>query len=69
MGPGPCTPNSPFLSPTPLGALASRWGTGAWNPCLQSSHHGAAETNLTGNHEVGGLIPGLSPWVKDPVLL
>ena len=24
----------------------------------------AAETNLTGNHEVGGLIPGLAQWVK-----
>ena len=25
-------------------------------------------TNLTRNHEVVGLIPGLSQWVKDPVL-
>ena len=25
-----------------------------------SSHHGSAETNLTGNHELVGLIPGLS---------
>ena len=22
-------------------------------------------TNLTKNHEVAGLIPGLAPWVKD----
>ena len=33
-----------------------------------SSHHGAAETNLTMNHEVTGLIPGLAQGVKDPVL-
>ena len=27
-----------------------------------------AERNLTRNHEVVGLIPGLAPWVKDPAL-
>ena len=31
-------------------------------------HHGAAETNLTRNHEVVGLIPGLNQWVKDLVM-
>ena len=37
--------------------------------CLGSSHHGTVETNPTWNHEVVGLIPGLTRWVKDPVLL
>ena len=34
----------------------------------RSSHHGTVEANLTRNHEVVGSIPGLAPWVKDPVL-
>ena len=33
-----------------------------------SSHLGAAETNLTRNHEVAGSIPGLAQWVKDLAL-
>ena len=30
----------------------------------RSSHCGAAETNLTRNHEVASLISGLAQWVK-----
>ena len=33
-----------------------------------SSHHGTEETNPTRNHEVVGLILGLTHWVKDLVL-
>ena len=32
---------------------------------IRSSRHGAMETNLTGSHEVAGLIPDLAQWVKD----
>ena len=34
-----------------------------WNSC-----RGAVEMNLTRNHEVVGLIPGLTQQVKDPAL-
>ena len=36
---------------------------------MGSSHHGAVEMNPTRNHEVAGLIPGLTQWVKDLTLL
>ena len=34
----------------------------------RSSPHGAAEMNLTRNHEVAGSNPDLTHWVKDPAL-
>ena len=34
----------------------------------RSSCHGAMETNLTRNHEVVSLIPGLAQWIKDLAL-
>ena len=35
---------------------------------VRGSHCDSAETNPTRNHEVSGLIPGLSQWVKIPAL-
>ena len=33
-----------------------------------SSHRGSVKTNLTSTHEDADFIPGLTQWVKDPVL-
>ena len=33
-----------------------------------SSRRGTAETNPTRNHEIAGLIPGLTQWITDPEL-
>ena len=35
---------------------------------FRSSCCGAVEMNLTSIHEVADSIPGLTQWVKDPVL-
>ena len=38
------------------------------NPGFGSSRRGSVLTNPTRSHEVAGLIPGLTQWVKDLAL-
>ena len=52
---------------TPETKELSRQSFKMWS--AQSSCRGAAETNLTRNHEVEGSIPDLVQWVKNPALL
>ena len=40
----------------------NKWG-------YRSPRRGPVETNMTRNHEVAGLIPGLTQWVKDLAVL
>ena len=49
------------LDKNKVGQLLKNWYPG-------SSHRGAQEMNLTNIHEDAGSIPGLTQWVKDPVL-
>ena len=59
----------------PIGPLACEFphaASAALKKSKKRSHCGAAETDLTRNHEVAevaGLTPGLTQWVKDPALL
>ena len=39
------------------------------NKSLKTKSRGTVEIDPTRNHEVVGSIPGLTQWVKDPVLL
>lgn len=48
--------------------LLSKNNSKNFNNMHRSSPRGAAEMNVTGNHEAEGWIPGLTHWSKDPVL-
>ena len=55
---GTLYPGCTFESPVELILKIPAW----------SSHYGSAETNLTSIHEDVGSIPGLTQWIKEPVL-
>ena len=54
-----------------VSARGGGWAVGALGKegPIRSFCCGAMETNVTRNHELAGLIPGLDPWVKNLVLL
>ena len=56
------------LIPSPGTSMCSQALPEIKNKKLGSSCPGAAEGNLTRNHKVVDLIPGLAQWIKDPVL-
>ena len=72
---GTYSPSCPLLSYVPW-PETSRVGCGNMDLCQTnekrtsswSSHCGAEEMNLTSNHEVASLTPGLAQWVKDLAL-
>ena len=57
------------FAPNKLEFLVHPRSNGEFKVQPGSSLRGAAERNLTRNHEVARLIPSLAQWVKDPALL
>ena len=74
MGPGALSASGSIVNMTPAFSppLASLElplrSSPPSNSASQSSCRGASGTNPTKNHEVVGSSPGLTQWVKDPVL-